>query len=206
MAKRIKKEKKIRITADSICKAIGVESEKEHILPFGEGENIVEVSVKPRLSLTERSSMIQDIVSMVFLEDQNGCTIYRPEFKRFAFDYEIVNYFTDIAMPVDGNKAWEFLERTDIASLVRENVCNDCISLIIYEANEAIEYRKNEILKQSKLDKVINGFIDLFASIQNKAEGFDLNQIINYVQKNAPELKEKLDVLLKNDIAEASAD
>ena len=107
--------KKAKITAANIMKAMGLEDEKKTVLACGMNEDTVEISVKPRLSLPERANMIQDILSMLFITSPDGAVIYHPEFKRFAFEYEIVNYFTDISLPVNSDKAWEFLERTGIA-------------------------------------------------------------------------------------------
>lgn len=198
--------KKAKITAANIIKAMKLEEEKRIILACGASEDTVEISVKPRLSLPERANMIQDILSMVFITSPDDVLVYHPEFKKFAFEYEIVNYFTDISLPVNSDKAWEFLERTGIASRIANAVRDGYVGEIIAEANEMIEYRKQELLKRSKLDQVLDGLVDVLGAAQNKTENLDLGQIIAYVQENAPELKEKLDALLRSDIAEASAD
>lgn len=198
--------KKAKITAANIIKAMKLEEEKKIILACGANEDAVEISVKPRLSLPERANMIQDILSMVFITSPDGVLVYHPEFKKFAFEYEIVNYFTDISLPVNSDKAWEFLERTGIASRIANTVRDGYVGEIIAEANEMIEYRKQEFLKRSKLDQVLDGLVDVLGAAQNKTENLDLGQIIAYAQENAPELKEKLDALLRSDIAETSAD
>ncbi len=198
--------KKAKITAANIIKAMGLEDEKNIILACGTREDTIEISVKPRLSLPERASMIEDILSMVFITSPDGMVVYHPEFKKFAFEYEIVNYFTDISLPVNGNKAWEFLERTGIASRIASTVRDGYVGEIIAEANEMIEYRKQELLKKSKLDQVLDSFLDLLGAAQSKTENLDLSQIIAYAQENAPELKDKLDALLRSEVAEASAD
>lgn len=198
--------KKAKITAANIIKAMGLEDEKKIILACGMNEDTVEISVKPRLSLPERANMIQDILSMVFITSPDSAVVYHPEFKKFAFEYEIVNYFTDISLPVNSDKAWEFLERTGIASRIANTVRDGYVGEIIAEANEMIEYRKQELLKRSKLDQVLDGLVDVLGAAQSKTENLDLGQIIAYAQENAPELKEKLDALLRSEIAEAPAD
>ena len=192
--------KKTKITATNIIKAMGLEDEKKIILACGTNEDTVEISVKPRLSLPERANMIQDILSMVFITSPDGAVVYHPEFKKFAFEYEIVNYFTDISLPVNSDKVCEFLERTGIASRIANTVRDGYVSEIIAEANEMIEYRKQELLKRSKLDQVLDGLVDVLGAAQSKAENLDLGQIIAYVQENAPELKEKLDTILRGEL------
>lgn len=198
--------KKNKITAANIVKAMALEDTKNVVLVCGKGENAIEISVKARLSLPERASMIQDILEMVFITSPEGIVVYHPEFKKFAFEYEIVNYFTDISLPVNGDKAWDFLERTQIASHIVGVVRDNYISEIISEANEMIEYRKEELLKKSKLDHVLDSFLELLGTAQGKTENLDISQIIAYAQENAPELKDKLDNLLRSEVAEASAD
>ena len=198
--------KKAKITAANIIKVMGLEDEKTIILACGMSEDTVEISVKPRLSLPERANMIQDILSMVFITSPDGAVVYHPEFKKFAFEYEIVNYFTDISLPVNSDKAWEFLERTGIASRIANTVRDGYVDEIIAEAIEMIEYRKQELLKRSKLDQVLDGLVNVLSAAQSKTENLDLGQIIAYAQENVPELKEKLDALLRSEIAEAPAD
>ena len=198
--------KKNKITAANIVKAMALEDEKKVVLGCGTGENTIEISVKTRLSLPERASMVQDILEMVFITSTDGMVVYHPEFKKFAFEYEIVNYFTDISLPVNGDKAWDFLERTQIASRVAGAIRDNYIGEIIAEANEMIEYRKEELLKKSKLDQVLDNFLELLGTAQGKTENLDVSQIIAYAKENVPELKDKLDNLLRSEVAEASAD
>lgn len=198
--------KKAKITAANIIKAMGLGAEKTIVLACGMTEDTIEITVKPRLSLPERANMIQDILSMAFITAPDGTVVYHPEFKKFAFEYEIVNYFTDISLPVNSDKAWEFLERTGIASRIANAVRDNYIGEIIAEANEMIEYRKQELLKRSKLDQVLDGLTDVLGAVQNNTENLDLSQIIAYAQENVPELKDKLDALLRSEVAEASAD
>lgn len=198
--------KKNKITAANIVKAMALEDEKKVVLGCGTGENTIEISVKTRLSLPERASMVQDILEMVFITSTDGMVVYHPEFKKFAFEYEIVNYFTDISLPVNGDKAWDFLERTQIASRVAGAIRDNYIGEIIAEANEMIEYRKEELLKKSKLDQVLDNFLELLGAAQGKTENLDVSQIIAYAKENVPELKDKLDNLLRSEVAEASAD
>lgn len=198
--------KKVKITAANIIKAMGLEDEKKIILACGINEDTVEISVKPRLSLPERANMIQDILSMVFIESSDGEVVYHPEFKKFAFDYEIVNYFTDISLPVNSDKAWEFLSKTGIASRIANTVRDNYVGEIIAEANETIEYRKQELLKRSKFDQVFGGLMGVLNVVQSKLENLDLGQIAAYIQENAPELKKDFDALLRSEIAEATDD
>ena len=197
--------KKNKITAANIIKAMGLGEEKKIILACGMNEDTIEIAVKPRLSLLERENMLRDILDIVFVDVGDGVITYHPAFKKFAFEYEIVNYFTDISLPVNSDKAGEFLERTNIAGRIANTVPDGYISAIIAEASEMIEYRKAELLKKSKLDQVLDGIVGVVSAIQKKTDGVDLNQIMAFAQENVPELKETLEGLLRSEVAEASA-
>lgn len=198
--------KKTKLTTANIIKAMGLADEKKIVLACGTGENAIEIAIKNRLTLPERANMIRDILDMIFIEDVEGNIGYHAAFKKFAFEYEIVNYFTDISLPVESNKAWDFLERTNIVPRIVGAVEEGYIAEIISEANEMIEYRKTELLKRSKLDSIFDAIVDVVGTIRDVSEGVDLGQILAYAQENTPEFKDKLDALLKSEVAEASAD
>lgn len=192
--------KKNKITAAEIMKAMRIEDEKKAIITCGMNEDTIEVAIKPRLSLRERENMIQDILDIVFLTDIDGVVRYYPSFRKFAFEYEIVNYFTEISLPTNSEKAWDFLESTRIASRIAGAVRDNYIGEIIAEANELIEYRKEELLKKSKFDQVFNELLGILDMVRQKADETDLSEIIAYVQENSPELKEKLDAILRGEL------
>lgn len=188
--------KKTKITAANIAKAMVLEPEEKIVICCGANDDAIEVAVKPRLSLSEKASMIRDILSMVFITSDDGSEIYLPEFKQFAFDYEIVNYFTDISLPVNSDKAYDFLARTNLASMIRDVVPNSHIAEIVADANEKIEYHKNELLTKSKTDHVANGFLDVLDAVRSIVKDLDLEQIMNYVKEGIPELKETIDAFI----------
>ena len=192
--------KKNKITAADIMKAMKIEDEKKITITCGMNEDTIEVAIKPRLSLRERENMIQDILDLVFLTDIDGVVRYHPSLRKFAFEYEIVNYFTEISLPTNSEKTWDFLENTRIASRIVGAVRDNYIGEIIAEANELIEYRKEELLKKSKFDQVFNELLGILDMVRQKADETDLSEIIAYVQENSPELKEKLDTILRREL------
>ena len=203
MAKTTTKSKTRKITTASILAALSTDAHKDISVMCGEGENAVEILVKKRLSLHERIAMVDDIVDMMFLENENGESVYYPALRKFSIEYAIVNYFTDIALPADGDKARYFLEETGIADVVAGAVSDGYITEILTEAEEAIEYRKQIIAKRSKLDAILDSVVDVAQTISKKTEGIELPQIMEFVQKNAPEFKSSLEKLLANEKVDA---
>lgn len=193
--------KKTKITAEAITKAMNLHEEKTIALTIGCGDMEIELRVKARLSLAERAKMISDIVDMVFVDDENG-TRYCPAFKTFAIEYNIVNYFTNVALPADPNKANKFLEMTELAHQVIQLFPDDYIGHIISDSIEAIEHRKQEILKESKLDNLIGGALNLIHALNQKVKDADISQIMEFVEKNMPEFKGQVEQLISSYSAE----
>lgn len=193
-----------KITIASVMKAMEIKKNNKDTLVIGEGENQVEVIVKKKLTLFERADMVNSIVSMVWAQDENGAEMYAPYLRKFAYDFNILNYFTNIQLPDDMDKVWEFVDNADIAGMVIDFVGGGYIENIIREANEAIEYRKAEILKRSKLDSVFDSLSGIMKSVGNQTQNLDMKGMLELVEKYAPELKGELNKLLQSQMAESS--
>ena len=187
--------KKNKLTAASIAKAMRLAEEEALTITLGADEDTVEISVKPSLSITDRIAIVDDIVDMVFIDRGNGVQ-YLPTLKRFAIEYNIVSYFTDIKLPSDSNKAHKFLERSDIVSKIEKLLPYDYLGDIIADACEAIEYRAQELLKRSKFDDCIDRIIDVIKALNLKINDIDISEIVDFVNKNAPEFKGQLEQLI----------
>lgn len=196
--------KKIKITAVSIAKAMELIDAKTTMITCGTKENTIEIPVKTRLSISQRATMISDIADMVFITDEDN-TRYCPAFKKFAIEYNIVSYFTDVLLPSDSDKACHFLEQSGLANRIVHALPEEYINAIIDEANEFIEYRKQELLKKSKLDDILDKVLVVVQALNNKVEEIDLPKIMEYVEKNAPELKGTLEQLISSQTAAATA-
>ena len=193
-----------KITIASMMKAMEIKKNNKGALVIGEGENQVEVIVKKKLTLFERADMVNSIVSMVWAQDENGSEMYAPYLRKFAYDFNILNYFTNIQLPDDMDKVWEFVDNADIAGMVIDFVGGGYIENIIREANEAIEYRKAEILKRSKLDNIFDSLSGIMKTVGDKTQNLDMNGMLELVEKYAPELKGELNKILQAQMAEPS--
>ena len=196
--------KKAKITAASIAKAMELVDTNTITIACGMRENTIEIPVKAHLSVSERAMMVSDITNMVFITDDNG-TRYCPAFKKFAIEYNIVTYFTDVTLPSDSNKACKFLEQSGLAHRIAQSLPDGYIVEIIADANEAIEYRKQELLKKSKLDDLLDRVLGVIQTLSDKTDGIDLPQIMEYVEKNMPEFKGQLEQLISVQTAVAVA-
>lgn len=196
--------KKNKITAASISKAMRLIDVKTTTITCGMKEDTVEIPVKTHLSVSERAMMVSDITNMIFITDDNG-TRYCPAFKKFAIEYNIVSYFTEVSLPADSAKACKFLEQSGLAERIAQVLPEGYVVGIIGDANEAIEYRKQELLKKSKLDDLLDSVLGVVQTLSDKAEGIELPQIMEYVEKNMPEFKEQLEQLISAQTTSAIA-
>lgn len=192
--------KKNKITAVAIAKAMELLDVNPAVLKYGEGEGAIEVVVKPRLTLSERAMLVADVVNMVFI-DIGGELKYCPAFREFAINFNIVTYFTGITMPADSDKACKFLERSGFAQKITQTLPEEYVAGIISDAIEAIEYRKQELLKKSKLDDILGNILGVIGAIRDKTEGIELPQIMEYIEKNIPEFKGEIEQLISTQAA-----
>lgn len=196
--------KKNKITAASIAKAMGLIDANPTIITCGMKDDTVEIPVKTHLSVSERAMMVSDITNMVFITDDNG-TRYCPAFKKFAIEYNIVSYFTEVSLPADSNKACKFLEQSGLANRIAQALPEGYVVGVIGDANEAIEYRKQELLKKSKLDDLLDKVLGVIQALSDKTDGIDLPQIMEYVEKNMPEFKGQLEQLISVQAADTAS-
>ena len=194
--------KKTKITAASIAKAMELIDDGAIIITCGTGENVIEIPVKNHLSINERVIMVNDIIDMIFIADENGMSYY-PALKNFAINYNVVTHFTDVALPLDSNKSCKFLEQSGLAHRIIRALPEGYILGIIDDVNEAIEYRKQEMLKKSKLDDLLDNVLSVIQTLKDKTEGIELPQIMEFVDKNMPEFKGQLEQLISVQNTEA---
>lgn len=200
--------KKQKITAVAVAKAMDLQDDEKILLAIynehSEDPAMV-IPINPRISLMERTKMVSDIVDMVFISDENG-TRYCPAFQTFAIEYNIVNYFTDVSLPADPNKASKFLEMTNLANRITQLLPDDYVEDITSAIVDAIEYRKQEILKETKLDSLIGNVLNLIQTLNQKVKEADISQIMEFIEKNMPEFKGQVEQLITRYSAETDVD
>lgn len=176
-----------KITMASIEKAMEAVRPEDVELICGDGEEAATIQVRRSLSLSERSSMVQDIAEMVFHEGKNGEILYAPYLQKIAIDFNILNYFTNVALTNNANRVWEFVDKTDIVASVIDAVGNRYIQGIIKDADELISFKKDQLLRKSKLDGVLDAVTDLMKTFKEKTSESSIGDIVKRVQEANPE-------------------
>lgn len=178
------KEKKI--TMQNIMAACSDKNDNKTTIKLGTPEETIEINVKTNLTLEELRDFVGNVLKMVFLVAEDGTVVYCPHMKELAFDYNVVSTFTKIEMGDDPEKVWKFLKSTDIARKIASSLPEEMLSKLCGAANEAIEYKKEQLIKRGKVDDILDNVISLLKMLNNKIEGADSAEILDYLRNNIP--------------------
>ena len=167
-----------KITAKMVEEAVGYVCEPFVEIALGEGDNEVRVEVKKRLTLSERSGMVQDIVKMVF-RDVDGEETYAPYLRKIAYDYNILHYFTNVTLPLDANKICEFVDNTDFVQTVMDAVGSYYVSDILRDANDLIEYKKDKLARRTKMDDFMDILVGFLKTMSDRTSDDKIGEMLS---------------------------
>lgn len=192
-----------KITAKKIMKALA-DHEVGHItVNFGSDECPIEVVVKPYLKLGEILALIKEVEEVVFSEDEFGGIQYIPGVEKFACEYAIVEHFTNVELPDNAEDAWAFLRATGALHSI-EHAVGENVYCVERSLRNAINHRKEQLLKKSKLDDVLDSISSLMSAVKEKTDNIDLAQIMDYLNESNPALKGELEEFIRAQMAEES--
>lgn len=73
-----------------------------------------ELIIKKILSLSEAMSFVQNVVDSCF---DNG--VYRPELKEFAIKLNMINSYSNLSLPSNFERSYEYIYTTDICQTIK---------------------------------------------------------------------------------------
>lgn len=159
-------------------------------IEYSNGEKKVEVIVKRKLSLEERSELVIDIANTVLRKNDDGSVVYAPYLFEFAVKLYIILYYTNIQMPKDPESIWEFVSLSPICDNVIDAI-SDNIRDIEDESKELISFNKASCVPKNKIDSIIDAVLDIITDTDEKIKSFSKEEIISLVSKIMPPEKEK---------------
>ena len=195
MAKKITIKKIIKATNENYAEPIAI--------TYGEGESAIEIPVRRYLSLGERVMFVNTVVDSVFMVSESGEEMYVPALEGFALAYAMVSFFTPIDISEDGEEAWDFIARTGICKRI-EHIAKEEVESLTEVVYNAIKFRKEKILKRNKLDDVLDSIASVAAAVKEKTDDMDMSQILDYLDKANPELRNQLEEFVKSQISDES--
>ena len=137
----------------------------------------VEISVKPFASVRDMVDIPRYVIDVLFTDEGT----YVPSLKRFAVMSAFVEFFTNITLPQNIDKRFDFLYHTDIYEFVKERVdklqCSDILDAI----DEAIDYRCESELSRERglLNDVIAQFNRMNDEMNNLMGGVSNTDVAN---------------------------
>lgn len=161
-----------------------------------------ELKIKKTIGIIETNEFINSVLDIVFGETDDGDDVYYPHLKDFAIRYGVLRYIGSVKIPTSPEKAWAYIYgkgEEDYKKII-ESASPIFIETIMAAANEAVEWRKSSILKKNKLDELFTKAKRVLAAVEEKIGGLDMNTILEYVQKNAPELGDQIKAALAQEV------
>lgn len=122
---------------DKIIKDAALPATAEIVLHAGDEE--IPVTVTLRLSVAERTDMVNEIADMVFPVGRDA--IYIPSFEEAARVYAFFNHFTNIRIAAGSQKLLDLNAATGLVERVN-TMSGGLVTSVFDEANKLIEYRK----------------------------------------------------------------
>lgn len=146
------------------------------VYPISYKDKQFELEVKNQLTLSEISAIVEEVVSACFVDN-----VFHPEYVDVVFFSVIVNRLTNIDTFTSDNETidleamTQLLYGTDIYDVLYRN---NNIAFIRKYCDEAIEWKKQTILKHSKLDDLIDQFSELAKTFQDEEFQEAMKQLI----------------------------
>lgn len=146
------------------------------VYPISYKDKQFELEVKNQLTLSEISAIVEEVVSACFVDN-----VFHPEYVDVVFFSVIVNRLTNIDAFTSDNETIDLEAMTQL--LYGTDICdvlyrNNNIAFIRKYCDEAIEWKKQTILKHSKLDDLIDQFSELAKTFQDEEFQEVMKQLI----------------------------
>ena len=150
--------------------------------------SVINMSVKRFLSTRDFNRFISEMKNSQFTDENE----FKPQFNCIVFDIALCEYYTNLNLPGEIEKAYEMVQRLDLKEKIMDVIghTEQYVDLIncINEAHEFVRAEKTGI----------NG---LFGALTNVIEGFDLKEILETLKsfdleklEMLPEIKELANV------------
>lgn len=126
------------------------------------GDVIVKIMVRPRISLAERSLMVEEIADFCFVDE-----MYVPYMATFARIISVLNHFTNIDVgTIDMEQAYRLTKNHEMYRAIY-SVIDDDVASIFADANTLIEWRKEKLMKSTKADELYDTMIRFVISLED---------------------------------------
>lgn len=131
-----------------------------------------ELIIKKNLSLSEAMSFVQNVVDSCF---DNG--VYRPELKEFAIKLNMINSYSNLSLPSNFERSYEYIYTTDICQTIKLVISgrqydeliraiDEKISSLVAANTSAIHKQASDIIVS--LDNISSNIGTLFENLSSE--------------------------------------
>lgn len=133
------------------------------------GETIT-VNVTKRLSLFDRSRMVEEIADYCFVGG-----FYAPYMLGFAQDIEMLNFYTDLPVGEMGSEdAYRLTQNADFMWDVRDAIEDD-LDMIFDDSIKLVEWRKSQLNRSVKADELYDAAKNFISGLESLLDGVAKN-------------------------------
>lgn len=160
---------------------------KDNYTPYSEIEwSGITVTVKRNLSFGEMMEFVESVVQLCFANDTNR---YIPEIKDFAIKTLVLEKYTNINMPQNIEKRYEFVSFTDIVQNVLSKVDKIQFNEIVQAIDAKLEYMSNANIEAvnrqvtalyDTLQNLESQFTDMFSGLDSDS----VTKLVNAITDN----------------------
>lgn len=180
------------VSIEDIKKAIGDVQIDCIYVTLGTGDNAVKVLIKKHISLVETAVFVTNVLKMVFVVNEEGDEIYCPQFKDFAFKYEMVASFTNIDLQDRTLPEVELVIYNETLNEAFNNYIDSTMYSLYDAVDDLIQYKVQKSIRQSKFDEALNAVVDTIKALTGKIDDADQGEFLKYMEDNIPGFKEEL--------------
>lgn len=187
------KTKEPKISVNMLERIYEHEKKAPALLDYPLGSETVQILVKPFLTLEETVAFISDVVKEC-IDEQD--TAYHSEFQEYMKRRCVIEYFTNIKLPKDHRKTYCCLMETGLYGTIESQIDNRQLHLLENAIAEKIGFIREQILKQSKLDDLIDLIYTIVSKLDDSLDMESINQLLSKLDETKFDEKALIDALV----------
>lgn len=177
------------VSAASMSKVVEFVSDGHvvDVCEFPINGDVISVTVKRFLSISEEMSFVANVLSNTFVSDAEGKMVYCPSVVRYAIADQVFSKYTDIAeLSIDMVKS--IVDTTGIVDVIVSHIDAQSFNQLHDAVYKAIEQRKKELCvdksvdmarNMAELDSAMAEFNSTMGKFSELFNGVDVSSIIN---------------------------
>lgn len=134
----------------------------------------------------ETNPKFLDIISMI--EESVDAIVsdvvpYAPYLSDYMIQYNMIQYLTDIVMPsADINECYSFINESDFWDIMMQDL-SELHSFIKENVGKMVKFRKEQILRTTKFDELLEAATHLISTISKEFEGLNAKEFLDRLEK-----------------------